>query len=265
MATIEEKFPQEAWIHAYTDGSAAKAVADGGAGIHVHFPEGETTAVSFATGKNSTNYRAETEALMRAASLIQKCDCDCEQVVFLTDALSVLQALQNSKLPSLASALYEVAKSRRVALQWIPAHCGVPGNERADRLAKDGASGEQPNNSTTFTEKKNIIRTLRAPTTSRDDYHLLSREQQSVLVRLRTGHNRLNSHMHRKLKLVPSPSCPCGQGDQTAEHVLQTCPLFNQAREEVWPADTPLPTKLYGCLEELEKTTAYIARTGLTV
>ena len=57
-----------------------------------------------------------------------------------------------------------------------------------------------------------------------DGYHLLSRKQQVILVRLRTGHNRLNSHIHRKLKLVPSPTCPCGQEEQTTEHVLQRCP-----------------------------------------
>ena len=37
---------------------------------------------------------------------------------------------------------------------------------------------------------------------------MLSRELQVVLVRLRTGHNRLNSHMHGKLKLAASPTCP---------------------------------------------------------
>ena len=43
-------------------------------------------------------------------------------------------------------------------------------------------------------------------------------------MRFRTGHNRLNSHMHRKLKLAPSPTCPCGREEQTTEHVLQRCP-----------------------------------------
>ena len=29
--------------------------------------------------------------------------------------------------------------------------------------------------------------------------------------------------MHRELKIVPSPTCPCGEEDQTTEHVLQRC------------------------------------------
>ena len=99
-------------------------------------------ASSVATGKHCTNYRAEVEALLQAASIVLKSKHEeADQVVFLTDALSALQALQNDKLPNLTSALQEVARSRRVVLQWIPAHCGVSGNEQADFLAKKGASG----------------------------------------------------------------------------------------------------------------------------
>ena len=95
------------------------------------------------------------------------------------------------------------------------------------------------------------------PISQRDDYHLLSQKQQDVLVRLRTGHNRLNSHVHSKLKLASSPTCPCDQEDQTTEHVLQRCPLHKATREDVWPVNTSLMTKLYGCKQELEKTTSF--------
>jgi len=265
LAMIAEKYPKEAWTHVYTDGSATNAVADGGAGITVKFSDGETTDSSCPTGKHCTNYRAETEALMQAASIVQTSDNDFHQVVFLSDALSVLQAFQNNKLPHLTEALQQVAHDRRVVLQWIPAHCGVPGNELADRLAKQGARKEQPENGNSYSEIRSIIRTLTTPTRTRDEYHLLSREQQSVLVRLRTGHNRLNCHMARKLKLAPSPTCPCKEADQTAEHVLQACPHFSTIRAEVWPEGETLETKLYGCYQDLEKTTLFISRTGLTV
>ena len=88
------------------------------------------------------------------------------------------------------------------------------------------------------------------PRSQRDDYHVMSREQQVVLVRLCTGHNRLNSHMHGKLKLAPSPTCPCGQEDKTTEHILQRCPLHKTTREDVWPVSTSLMTKLSSCKQE---------------
>ena len=244
LAMIAERYPQEAWIHVFTDGSATNAVTNGGVGILVHFPGGQKVSASMAVVKHCSNYRSETEVLIQAASIVQASDHDCKQVVFLSDTLPGLQAYPNHKLPNLTKALQQVAATRRAVLQWIPANCGISGNEQADILAKEGARGKQHANNVSFSEKKTLIRTLTMPRSQRDGYHLLSRKQQVVLVRLRTEHNRLNSHMHRKLKLAPSPTCPCGQEEQTREHVLQRCPLHKATREDVWPVSTSLTPKL---------------------
>ena len=82
-------------------------------------------------------------------------------------------------------------------------------------------------------------------------------QQQVILVRLCAGY-RLNSPMYSKLKLASSPICPCDQEDQAKEHVLQRCPLRKATREDVWPVSTSLMTRLYGCKQELEKTTSFI-------
>ena len=238
-------------------------MTNGGAGILVHFPGGQKASASMAVGKHCSNYCAETEALIQAASIVQASEHECKQVVFLSDALSVLQAYQNHKLPNLAKALQQFAATSRAVLQWITAHCRTSGHKQADILAKEGAGGEQHTNNVSFSEKKTLIRVLIMPRSQRDDYHLLSWNQQVVLVRLHTGHNRLNSHMHGKLKLESSPTCTCGQEDQTKEHVLQRCPLHKATREDVWPVNTPLMTKIYGCKQELEKTTSFISQAAL--
>ncbi|KAK7093816.1 hypothetical protein V1264_007506 [Littorina saxatilis] len=265
LAMIAERYPEDAWIHAYTDGSATNAVANGGAGVLVRSPEGHTSTAGIPTGKYCSNYAAEVQAIMQAASMIHDSESECPQVVFLSDALSALEALAGNKLPRLMEKLQELAKTRRVVLQWVPAHCGIPGNETADELAKLGAREEQPDNPVSFAEKKTLVKAAMRPQSTRDAYHLLERWQQVVIMRLRTGHCRLNAHMFRKLKLTPSPTCPCGLEDQTPEHVLMTCPQLKPIRDKVWPASVPLRTKLYGSRQDLEATTSFVSQTKLMV
>ena len=187
------------------------------------------------------------------------------QFVFLTDAASVLDSLISGKEQELRIMLKELADTNRVALQWIPSHCGIPGNEAADQLAKKGAKGIQIEEDLTFHEKKTLIKSIFRMPPRNDDYHHLDREDQVKLFRMRTGHNRLNSHMHRKLKMVPSSACGCQRGEQTAEHVLQVCSKFDDLRKEIWPDVTSLETKLFGDRVELIKTCKFIRHTELTI
>ena len=60
--------------------------------------------------------------------------------------------------PSSRRKLHEVAKHRRVVLQWVPAHCGLPGNEKADELAKLRPKEDSRTTcSVTFQERKTLF------------------------------------------------------------------------------------------------------------
>ena len=172
---------------------------------------------------------------MQAASKIQASDDDCRQDELLSDTLSVLQAYQNNRLHTLSRALHQIARTRRTVLQWISAHCRVSGNEYAGVLAKEGGGGArkaQPDNSISYSEEEEHHHgTLNAKTLQG---WLLSGKWQVALVGMSTGHNRLNDHMHQKLKLVPLSTCPCGQEEETTDHILQRCPLDQVARQDVW-------------------------------
>ena len=86
------------------------------------------------------------------------------------------------------------------------------------QLAKRGANMQQQNLPITIKQKKTIIKNMFRVKKIHDDYHKLDREWQVIIIRL--GHNHLNAHMNRNMKLVPSSMCICNIEDQTTEHIL---------------------------------------------
>ena len=264
MQMIEDKYPKEAWTHVFTDGSACNAVKNGGAGAYIQYTGGESKTVSEPTGVHCTNYKAEIEALTIAAQVIRKDITPEDQIVFFTDALSALQKLDKGGLPHLQAVLREI-KCTRITLQWIPAHCGILGNEEADRQAKLGSQKDQPSSKASYEEMKTIIKARHRISQARDGYQELTRPEQVCIFRLRTGHNRLNKHMYEKFRRVQSPGCTCGAAAQTAEHILQYCPRFDYIRKQKWPTTTELEDKLYGTSENLRTTVSFMTETGLSL
>ena len=106
-------------------------------------------------GKYCTNYDAEVKAIEEGAqAVIDLTYTNSEDVVFLTDSLSVLDSMAGHGEHNLRRKLYSILEHRRVILQWIPAHCGINGNEHADRLAKQGAKMAQEKLPITLKQKK---------------------------------------------------------------------------------------------------------------
>ena len=89
-------------------------------------------------------------------------------------------------------------------------------------------------------EKATITKAITMPSKWKDDYQLLCMSEQVILARLRTGHNRLNTHMHKKPKMVLWAVCPCGEEDQTKEHILQNCERHDQNKYTDWPTEKTL-------------------------
>ena len=145
---VNIKYPEDQWTHAYTDGSAAEATRGGGGGVYIKYIDG-IAQITIATGKYSTNFKAEAEALKRAATEIQNnLPRTKPNVVIFTDALSVLSKLQNphqKDLNGVETALVDLAAQSNLTLQWISAHCGIEGNEQADWLSREGGQLEQEN------------------------------------------------------------------------------------------------------------------------
>ena len=234
--------------------------------------------MSIPTGKYSSNYRAESEALIEAATALRNHrDTYDSKVVLLTDAKSVLQALENSKKTdhnNLKKALMDLQTSaQEVVLQWIPGHCNIFGNEVADELAKKGSELEQIHQDLNLNETKTIInatidkrwKETHPQYDKKDHIYNLSHADQVTIFRLRCGHNRLRCHMFNCFKVGETARYECGADKQDAQHILQDCILYSDQRSAIWPTEVSLKKKLYGSCSDLRLTTEFIRTTSLTI
>ena len=55
------------------------------------------------------------------------------------------------------------------------------------------------------------------------------RQRSTIIFRLRSGHCRLNAHLH-KIKIIESPNCPHCARPETVEHFLLACPKYDPER-----------------------------------
>ena len=163
-----------------------------------------------------------------------------------------------------------LAQSTCIVLQWIPAHTGIRGNVIAGQLAKEGRKKEQPPSQLCYSKVKTLIYDKRKAIShsktggynpNQDALHQLPRHQQTTIFRHRTGLCRLNSNLKR-IGVKISAQCPCTEADQTLDHYLQSCSLYRQARQQIWPTCVSLKTKLWRYAEDLCLTSKYAAHTG---
>jgi hypothetical protein len=47
-----------------------------------------------------------------------------------------------------------------------------------------------------------------------------------------TGHGNIKSYLYR-FKIIEAPTCPCGDDNQTTEHILLECTLLNEHTERL--------------------------------
>ena len=131
--------------------------------MFIRQPEQVPFSLSLPAGSLCSNFRAEVTAITAAAQHLAAPERDPPNcpIVILTDSLSTLQALSaeetDHSMRELQNAIQRIATHQRMVLQWIPAHSGIPGNEKADRLAKEGSKKEQPQTKLSYCEAKMVL------------------------------------------------------------------------------------------------------------
>ena len=137
---------------AWTDGSATGGILRGGAGALIVYADDDRVQLRRPAGALCSSFRAEmTAILMTLDHLIEHPREEDNPIIICTDSMSSLAALREgpSAQRSVRGAeiwqrlLAIASDDRPVTLQWVPAHCGVPGNEAADALANEAAAMDQ--------------------------------------------------------------------------------------------------------------------------
>ena len=98
----------------------------------------------FTLGPNHTSFDGELRAIATALNELICRSSSFAKVVILSDSQAAISSIGNYIQPPINNYVLDsrrIIKSltqlnKAVALQWIPAHCGITGNEAADFLAK---------------------------------------------------------------------------------------------------------------------------------
>ena len=248
-------------IRVWTGGSVPSLLGPGGAGVCAACSGcGTSHSLSFSSGPIASSFTAEAFALGQGLAWCAShlMTCGFQSVLFLAgsrSALSILSSAPACLLPgslwgvwSLASSL---SNSATLSFQWVPGHAGLPGNEKADLLAKTGASlptGAIPGPllpvvarvrcSQYRNWRRHISRShlgFRVPEVSSEEL-LLSRSVRSGLSRLRChGHGLLlPSYLHRISRKENSDCSACGHPLQDLNHLLLDCPASGSLRKSIF-------------------------------
>ncbi|XP_070075512.1 uncharacterized protein [Drosophila takahashii] len=129
-------------VSLYTDGS--KMDCGVGAGI---FAESWGIESKFHLPESATVFQAEVLAILEAAKLsIQQCLRNTKVRIY-SDSQAAIKSLAAARTNSTLvadckSALNILATNNHVQITWVPGHNDIPGNEKADELARKGSADD---------------------------------------------------------------------------------------------------------------------------
>ena len=258
LETISTRYPADSWLYVYTDGSKISTTGNTGSGIY-----SDLFATYISLGKDYVAFDGEIEAIRTALFHLICRSESFLNVAILSDSQAAIGAIGNYLIPAASKEIVDCRRfissltrlQKRVILQWIPSHCGIPGNEAADQLAKRGTQILQsPMKEIPFHRVATIIH---SKIKSEHDLILQEKIKDSIWkdkinseipdwprkeavakFRIATGHDCLATHLHR-LGILNSPLCLlCRTNINMDASHLQHCPALTSTtlHQRYWEA-----------------------------
>lgn len=201
--------------------------------------------------------------------------------IIITDSLSSLQSLQKFPLKSkfippvildLRNMLHLcLSKNIYISFAWVPSHCDISGNDRADECAKDAiqcgdmypylnychdlASLPKFHLNKTWQNELDCGTLVKGKTYSVIQQYIpskpwfsdvkLNKLSTSIINRMRLGHTSTPDHLY-KIHIRNTNICDCGNDVGDLNHIFFSCPNYNHSTlyNNLINNKTPLPTSI---------------------
>jgi len=244
-------------LQIYTDGSKTKRGV--GAGIAIYEYGQNTGTLQYKLNKDCSNNQAEQLALLKALEAIDNTRTVHKKATIHTDSQTTLSMLQNSKIHTniiedIRRHWYEMKKEGwQITLRWVRAHAGTRGNEMADSLAKKATTNGKITESYTKIPKSAVLRQLEEESARKWQRSWNQTTKGSMtkeyfpdiegrlkmklkltgnLTTILTGHGNFKAYLHR-FYISSEQTCPCGEGDQTTDHIIYDCARLKEERDRM--------------------------------
>jgi len=239
----------------YTDGS--KSSAGVGAACVM-----QNTVRSASLPMVASILTAEMTALKLALETVS--NLPVGKFLICSDSLSSLLSIRGKPDPTTLAYKVRVKahelneKNFKIVLSWVPSHVGIPGNEKADRVAVAAASRPKEFIHVPYkdwfpllrekskekwrinwaSERGKLYEIRKEPGEWKKIYKL-PRRAEVVVNRLRLGHTKLTHEYLVNNRLDPPPLCGrCYEQDLlTVEHILIDCPALRAVRQRYFGSD----------------------------
>ena len=221
--------------------------------------EGRRSLIGSA-GPSATVFQAEILAIYLCASKLWEYRRYRRAISICSDSQAALSALAACTVSSrlvrdCKNALNALGRYNPVSLYWVPAHVGIPGNEKADKMAKRGTLIREPTHEVgapwsetvlpisrwAISENLTFWNAIEGCRQSKANFKIdpvyrwsselagLRRQEAREVVGCMTGHCYFNRHL--RLTRVPSRVCRfCAEDTETTEHILWRCPAVDERR-----------------------------------